>query len=469
MILNSTEIPVIQQAEVLKVGDLLTDHTLCIPVYQRPYKWTLKNVSQLIDDIVFHKDKPSYRLGTVIVHFDSKTKDLNIVDGQQRTITLLLIVKAVLRHVDLDDIENKSLRDRLKELKSNEGKDAFTGKKLISFDFKNEISILNIQNNYRDISRLVSNFDEKTIGFLLDKCEVIFFKLSDISEAFQFFDSQNARGKDLEPHDLLKAYHLREFPEKEMAKQKEIVETWENMKSESLSDLFAEYLFRIKGWSKGHSSRYFTKDNTDLFKGINIEKIDNFPYTEIIRIAHFYVDRYNNSYERNIDFRNSDYPFQLDQTIINGRRFFEMVTHYKKVFDEVMQEIQNLQLTPLAKEILDVINTYDSRYRIGDQYVRNIFNCALVYYYDKFGKKDIDRAIEKIFIWAYSLRLRHQLLQLATVDNYAISSNIFRKIRDSHHSSDFLSITLNPVERLQGTKIKELVDLFKKMKYYYGE
>ena len=32
--------------------------------------------------------------------------------------------------------------------------------------------------------------------------------LQDISEAFQFFDSQNARGKDLEPHDLLKAYHL---------------------------------------------------------------------------------------------------------------------------------------------------------------------------------------------------------------------------------------------------------------------
>lgn len=33
----------------------------------------------------------------------------------------------------------------------------------------------------------------------------------DISEAFQFFDSQNARGKALYPHDLLKAYHLREM------------------------------------------------------------------------------------------------------------------------------------------------------------------------------------------------------------------------------------------------------------------
>jgi hypothetical protein len=30
------------------------------------------------------------------------------------------------------------------------------------------------------------------------------FALTDVSEAFQFFDSQNARGRDLESHDLLK-------------------------------------------------------------------------------------------------------------------------------------------------------------------------------------------------------------------------------------------------------------------------
>ena len=31
------------------------------------------------------------------------------------------------------------------------------------------------------------------------------------SEAFQLFDSQNTRGRALDPHDLLKAYHLREM------------------------------------------------------------------------------------------------------------------------------------------------------------------------------------------------------------------------------------------------------------------
>ncbi|MCP6237196.1 hypothetical protein NL436_27315, partial [Klebsiella pneumoniae] len=54
--------------------------------------------------------------------------------------------------------------------------------------------------------------ERKTLfHFVCDKCELIEVTLDDLSEAFQFFDSQNARGKALAPHDLLKAYHLREM------------------------------------------------------------------------------------------------------------------------------------------------------------------------------------------------------------------------------------------------------------------
>ena len=57
----------------------------------------------------------------------------------------------------------------------------------------------------RDMKRL-RDFIEK-------QCELIVVITDDVSEAFQFFDSQNARGKALYPHDLLKAYHLREMTE----------------------------------------------------------------------------------------------------------------------------------------------------------------------------------------------------------------------------------------------------------------
>ena len=53
---------------IISVCDLLADSSLTIPQYQRPYKWTGKNINQLFSDISTHKDKSSYRLGTIVFH-----------------------------------------------------------------------------------------------------------------------------------------------------------------------------------------------------------------------------------------------------------------------------------------------------------------------------------------------------------------------------------------------------------------
>ena len=78
--------------------------------------------------------------------------------------------------------------------------------------FSSYISKKNIYDNYKVIKKRVKNFNTEHINFLLNKCEFATFTLDDVSEAFQFFDSQNARGKPLEPYDLLKAYHLMKYP-----------------------------------------------------------------------------------------------------------------------------------------------------------------------------------------------------------------------------------------------------------------
>jgi len=56
------------ESSIITVKELLQINNLQIPNYQRPYKWTEKNVNQLIDDIMNHKDKSAYRLGTLVVH-----------------------------------------------------------------------------------------------------------------------------------------------------------------------------------------------------------------------------------------------------------------------------------------------------------------------------------------------------------------------------------------------------------------
>jgi uncharacterized protein with ParB-like and HNH nuclease domain len=98
------------QVDQLKTGIwsvqelLLSLEQLSIPDYQRPYKWTEKNLNALVNDIQEHKDKSAYRLGTIVLHRNpnDQNKNIDIVDGQQRTLTLMLLVWAAIQEQKLD-------------------------------------------------------------------------------------------------------------------------------------------------------------------------------------------------------------------------------------------------------------------------------------------------------------------------------------------------------------------------------
>lgn len=445
---------------IMSLRELLSEAALTIPAYQRPYKWTGKNVQQLFDDIATHKDKPLYRLGTIVLHRENGS--LNIVDGQQRTITLLLTVKALVK-LRLAGIVRPELKKLLRSL----------GEDMIQPRFESEISQANIRNNYIAISRIVerADFTEELIDFLLNRCQVVVFELADISEAFQFFDSQNARGRDLEPHDLLKAYHLREFEDDEEVKAN-TVSRWEGTESDELAELFARYLYRMRNWSKGRSARYFGKDDTHLFKGISLGTATRYPHVEQLRIVHHFVDAYNGQFERKIDGRSMAFPFRVDQTIVNGRRFFEMTAHYQERIAAVggkpggLRKLLEAQsLDGFAARILDSIDRYRGRHRTGDGFVRTMFDCLLICYIDKFGFADISRAIEKSFIWAYTVRLQMESVQIATVDNYVLDNNLFRVLGEAIAPADFVNRHLGVVAHIRSSHTTEINALFKDMRY----
>lgn len=443
------------QHNVVKVKDFLSNSKLKIPIYQRPYKWSKRHVTQLVTDIKTFCKKPTYRFGTIVIHDNQEKKCLDIVDGQQRTITLLLIIKALVKVYE--DYPYSDIKKDIQALGSN----------LVDFKFSNPLSQQNIYINYKELLRLVVDFDEEMIRFLLNNCEFIVFKLNDISEAFQFFDSQNARGKDLDPHDLLKAFHLRAFDDSDQEKKFRIVDTWENAEDEELAKLFAHYLYRIKGWAKAQSSRDFTKNDIYLFKGIDINELNNYPFSKSLRILHHYIDEYNASYYSRVNQHQMDYPFQINEAIINGRRFFEMIEHYYLVFKTKIKDIENNpNLNEKNKEIIKVLNSYEGSYRTGDQYTRLLFDTILIFYVDKFGEESLNTAIQFFFVWSYNLRLDYQSLQFPSVDNYVLDNNFFKKINDSftpqHIFDSTLEITTSPYE---SPKTKEILDLFKSLNY----
>lgn len=435
------------EKDIINIKDLLEIPNLKIPDYQRPYKWKIKNVNQLIDDILFHKDKQGYRLGTLVLHNDKE--NLNIVDGQQRVITIFLLAHGLNRH---------KLNDSNKINFSN-----------LCLP-NNIISQNNIKSNYGMIERLIEEFDNINIEFFLNKCQLVKVVIDDVQEAFQFFDSQNARGKELEPHDLLKAFHLRDMNNysTEMERIK-VVKEWESLGSKELRDLFGKYLFKIRNWSKGNLAYYFTKNDIDIFKGVNLE-IQNYPFMKQLQINNYYVDKQNEA--QRVNNYHFDYPFQIDQVIINGKRFFEMIIHY----NNLKKYVENSENKGIKKDIecniLDTLDKYEGHNRIGDKYVLDLFNCALIYYIDKFGKIDLDKAVKKLFIWAYTLRLRQYSVKLASVDNYAIGKHeyakesLFQKLYYAINHNEILNLNLESIKEINATRVDKLLDLFKELKYY---
>lgn len=433
---------------ISKVGELPFDEFI-IPSYQRPYKWTAKNVNQLISDIIAFRKQQQYRLGTLVLHNNE------IVDGQQRIITLLLLIRIMCESIQDDKVKNNyaDICNRINYFAN-------------TVSFSNKYTLHNIVENIRTIESRKTDFDQTLLDFLLNKCEFVVVRLHSISEAFQFFDSQNARGKDLAAHDLLKAYHLREIPNLNENDSHNIDE-WQNKSTDVLKDVFLT-LFRAKRWSLGESARSFKKSNIDIFKGVSLNDAKCYPFYQMEIIAHIFSEIYNNDPTRIIDKNHIEYPFNLDDQIINGSRFFDMICHYMKLYIRI-QNYGNILPKGQAKSIFELISDYDGAWRTGDGYVRSMFYTLILYYVDRFGEEELDRVVPQIFIWAYTLRLEYSAIQLASVDNYASNWNsLFRIVHIAKSPYDIININLEGVISKKCSGCDAIIKQFKFYNKYYG-
>ncbi|MBO7568155.1 MAG: DUF262 domain-containing protein, partial [Bacteroidales bacterium] len=76
--------------------------TFVIPEYQRRYSWTVDECDKLWQDIetfIDSSETDPYFFGTIIIDCSIPNK-LNLIDGQQRTTTFILLLKALLIHLN---------------------------------------------------------------------------------------------------------------------------------------------------------------------------------------------------------------------------------------------------------------------------------------------------------------------------------------------------------------------------------
>ena len=360
-------------AEIMSINELL-NMNLDIPDYQRPYKWTIQNIMDLLDDITNsisdaerYRNGFKYRIGTIIIH-NNENGVVDVVDGQQRIISLTLLKQCV--------------------------EPGFQSS-ILKKDFTNKVSQTNIHNNYNFIREWFSLKNEETrksfVKAFADILEVVVISVDKVEEAFQLFDSQNTRGKELDPHDLLKAYHLREMKQYPY-EMEHAVTKWEAKNTAQIRELFDLYLFPVWNWSRGIKSRPFTAKEIDTYKGVS--EGSTYSYARRASKAMPY--------------------FQITEPFIAGNDFFEMVEHYMYLLRDVKAEIENNKSFATIKEILE-FKTGSA----GFGYTKNLFYCALLCYYDKFHNFD-EMAVKKLFSWAFMIRVDMENLGFDSINKYAI-------------------------------------------------
>lgn len=431
-------------AEIKSINELL-QMEIDIPDYQRPYKWTIQNIEELLGDIDTaindagnYRTPFKYRIGTIILH-ENDHGIFDVVDGQQRIISLLLVKQCI--------------------------EPAFKSP-IFKKQFTNKVTQTNIHNNYmfiREWFSLKNDDDKKNFIHAFDEIlEVVIVSVGKVSEAFQLFDSQNTRGKALDPHDLLKAYHLREM-KKYPYEMEHAVTKWEVKDTSQIRELFDLFLFPVWNWSRGLKSKPFTAKEIDTYKGI--------PESS----TYSYARRAGKAMP----------CFQITEPFISGNDFFEMVDHYLYLLRDIKMEIFNnpdfadmKSIICNGKEVASIKEMDSVKYgSAGFAYARNLFYCALLSYYDKFHNFD-EMAVKKLFTWAFMIRVDMENLGFDSINKYAIGNDensrytnavsMFSKISFARLHTEISSLQIKVKRDPDRANHDKWNDLYKKLKIMNG-
>lgn len=438
------------EAKISTIKDVLNKN-LAIPPYQRPYRWTTTNVMQLLADIRENMvaGKREYRIGTVICHkHEENDADVfDIVDGQQRLTTILIVLQEL-----RESLETETLNNRLKSLSYKSNSVAAI---LKNRDFAKEWLNDNIPNGN----------DQKSFAkYVLEKCNLVEIIVDDLGEAFQMFDTQNGRGKSLEAYNLLKAYHIRAMEQNSQAERIKCDRDWESATQydatpdipndpnvDILSQLFDEQLFKSRRWCRNENATAFSRNDIDEFKGFTIDKnhpID-FPFQNPFLLQYLTEKFYRNVLAGTIgskprlesgEAENTNPFVNINQAIVNGRAFFEYIETYVELYKKMFIELGSYQLAEFkrffylhclayigddceeAREAWKVASSSTDSFRhvvgvanrTGDTYLREVYKSLCFVLLDKFGEKVFMRYYKTLYRLVYFIRIKQYSVKFTT-------------------------------------------------------
>lgn len=245
-----------------------------IPEYQRPYVWGADQVIELLDDVYRARQsnpESQYFLGSMVLkksdqqYGATKYEEYDLLDGQQRLTTLLLII-AVVRDLTpesnvvlldtcrqaifqranpYNNIHERSrivfdIKDKVRDfvddyIKTDAGTQKIDAIKRLSQKSDEGMSIRNMANAILIIQGFFQNGTslDEFFTFLQTKVLMIYVATEELEDAFHLFTVMNNRGIKLRNSDILKAENLAKVAD--ATARTKYAKTWE-----SIEEYFAE-------------------------------------------------------------------------------------------------------------------------------------------------------------------------------------------------------------------------------------
>ena len=312
------------EPDLKKIGEYLTlkkGVNFIIPEYQRAYSWEVKQCDKLwqdIEDFILAGAEDPYFFGTIIISCEDKDNKLNLIDGQQRTTTFILLFKALLICLE-EAIEDTKTYDNPEKLKRtlgmkrdrllkilykaeddevydiiedfyNHDKEDMLNNLSINELYKDELSIILNSKTFAEAEKKVTTIkykqkDNKYTNFfrnfkyfynklkdlspedlnifadnVLDKTEIIEIRSWNVEQAITMFNSLNSAGMPLLDADIISAQlYSNAVNEKEdfinnWSELKKIVSDLEKSNVVNIDDILKQYMYIKRAIDKEYIS-----------------------------------------------------------------------------------------------------------------------------------------------------------------------------------------------------------------------
>ena len=222
----------LQEPKLYTLNEVLHDRLFRVPPYQRGYSWTSKERNDLFQDLQNLRDlrREEHFMATLVLRDTGKQVNIggadrlriyDVVDGQQRLTTLIVLLKAIEKNLENNTQEKQA--EKLKAILVKEKKDLILlqtnhdaretldaylrGGELGGLEGAKTISQKELMHAFRECEKFVADWANPVslLDLLKNSIKFVFFVLEDPGAVYTVFEVLNSRGLSVDWLDKMKS------------------------------------------------------------------------------------------------------------------------------------------------------------------------------------------------------------------------------------------------------------------------